>query len=192
MRGTLRSAPPRAIYRGTPPSLRPMPSGIGRGARSASLCQHLPRGPESPGTRQAECGLSSRPWAGCQQGLPTSHGSDNAFIIGICQIYTSWIIEIGLMLKLNSASHRWRRCRAGNVAFTLFAPKSCIRPRHYVLVRTWYGGERDRPANSHLRRVVFHRSADQSASQSIESPKYPACRYLPRERARRISEMGDR
>jgi hypothetical protein len=34
-----------------------------------------------------------------------------------------------------------------NVAFTLFAAKSYIRPQDYVLVRTWYWGGRGRPAS---------------------------------------------
>jgi hypothetical protein len=41
-----------------------------------------------------------------------SPDSNDAFIIGICLIYTQWIIEIGLVLKMNAASHPWRRCRA--------------------------------------------------------------------------------
>jgi len=32
-----------------------------------------------------------------------------AFTLTICLIYTQWIIEIGLVLKMNSASHQWRR-----------------------------------------------------------------------------------
>jgi hypothetical protein len=55
---------------------------------------------------------------------------NDAFIIAICRIYAYLIIEISQVLTMNSASHPWRRCRAPkSVAFTLFAPKSYIRPQ---------------------------------------------------------------
>jgi hypothetical protein len=54
-----------------------------------------------------------------------SHSNNDAFTVTICPIYT--IVDYrnrSSAEKMNSSSHPWRRCRARNVAFTLFAAKS--------------------------------------------------------------------
>jgi hypothetical protein len=52
------------------------------------------------------------------------------------------------------------------VAFTLFAPKSYIRPHYYVLVRTWYWGGRGRPLLSPFVRFMHSGYRNRSSAEN--------------------------